>query len=247
MSSNTAQRSRWAHLVTAGAIVTALTGAAACSGDEPEQDPQATTSEPTAQDRLDEANTVLSEAGSVSLLLQGSDLPESETAYVIKADGSGTTTPPAFDGTITAKIAGVQADVPTVAVDDELYVKLPFSPVFTSVTPESLGVPDPARLFSNDVGVVSLLGKTEGATFGDQSRVGSDVVQQISGQLSGDLIRDLLNVGAEDAQFDVTYGLIEGDWEVRTVSLTGEFYPPTTSTYLLTLDDYGVPVTVTAP
>ncbi len=247
MSSNTAQRSRWPRLVTAGAIVAALTGAAACSSDEPEQDAESTTAAPTAQDRLNEADTVLSEAGSVSLVLQGSDLPESENAYVIKADGSGTTTPPAFDGTITAKIAGIQADVPTIAVDDTLYVKLPFSPVFTSVTPESLGVPDPARLFSNDVGVVSLLGKTEGATFGDQSRVGSEVVQQISGQLSGDLIRDLLNVGSEDAQFDVTYGLIEDDWEVRTVSLTGEFYPPATSTYVLTLDDYGVPVTVTAP
>ncbi len=247
MSSNTAQRSRWPRLVTAGAIVAALTGAAACSSDEPEQDTESTTAAPTAQDRLNEADTVLSEAGSVSLVLQGSDLPESENAYVIKADGSGTTTPPAFDGTITAKIAGIQADVPTIAVDDTLYVKLPFSPVFMSVTPESLGVPDPARLFSNDVGVVSLLGKTEGATFGDQSRVGSEVVQQISGQLSGDLIRDLLNVGSEDAQFDVTYGLIEDDWEVRTVSLTGEFYPPATSTYVLTLDDYGVPVTVTAP
>ncbi|MGB3828395.1 MAG: LppX_LprAFG lipoprotein [Ornithinimicrobium sp.] len=247
MSSRIAHRAPWSRLVTAGAVALALTSVTACSQDEEPAAPETSTAAPTAQDRLDEAYDVLAQAGSVSLVLQGSDLPEEESAYVIKADGSGTTTEPAFDGTITAKLAGVQADVPTVAVDGELYVKLPFSPIFTSVSPESLGVPDPARLFDPEVGVVSLLSQTQGAQFGEQSRVGSEVVQQISGTLSGDLIVDLLNVGTQDGEFDVVYGLIEDDWEVRTVTLTGEFYPPATSTYTLTLDDYGVPVTVTAP
>ncbi len=247
MNRCTAGRTHWSRLAAVGAVALSLTGVAACSDEEDPQSPGEETSAPTAQDRLDQAYDVLAEAGSVSLLLEGSDLPEEESAYVIKADGSGTTTPPAFDGTITAKIAGVQADVPTVAVDGELFVKLPFSPVFTSVSPESLGVPDPARLFDSEVGVVTLLSQTDSAEFGDQSRVGSDVVQQISGTLSGDLIVDLLNVGTEDGEFDVVYGLIEDDWEVRTVTLTGEFYPPSTSTYTLTLDDYGTPVTVTAP
>ncbi len=247
MSHRTARRGSWSPVWTVGLITAALTTVAACSDEENPETGVETTAAPTAQDRLDEAYDVLAEAGSVSLILEGSDLPEEESAYVIKADGSGTTTPPAFDGTITAKIAGVQADVPTVAVDDKLYVKLPFSPIFTSVSPESLNVPDPARLFDPEVGVVSLLSQTDGAEFGEQSRVGSDVVQQISGTLSGDLIVDLLNTGTEDGEFDVVYGLIEDDWEVRTVTLTGEFYPPETSTYTLTMDDYGVPVTVTAP
>ncbi|MGC1208746.1 MAG: LppX_LprAFG lipoprotein [Ornithinimicrobium sp.] len=247
MSHRTARRGSWSPVWTVGLITAALTTVAACSDEENPETEVETTAAPTAQDRLDEAYDVLAEAGSVSLILEGSDLPEEESAYVIKADGSGTTTPPAFDGTITAKIAGVQADVPTVAVDDKLYVKLPFSPIFTSVSPESLNVPDPARLFDPEVGVVSLLSQTDGAEFGEQSRVGSDVVQQISGTLSGDLIVDLLNTGTEDGEFDVVYGLIEDDWEVRTVTLTGEFYPPEISTYTLTMDDYGVPVTVTAP
>ncbi|MGB3257730.1 MAG: LppX_LprAFG lipoprotein [Ornithinimicrobium sp.] len=238
---------RWSRGVAVGLLAAVLSGVTACSDDAEPEAPGEETSAPTAQDRLDEAYSVLAEAGSVSLVLEGSDLPEEENAYVIEADGSGTTTPAAFDGTITAKIAGVQADVPTVALDGELFVKLPFSPVFTSVSPESLGVPDPARLFDSEVGVVSLLSQTDSAEFGDQSRVGSDVVQEITGTLSGDLIVDLLNVGAEDTDFEVVYGLIDGDWEVRTVTLTGEFYPPATSTYTLTLDDYGVPVTVTAP
>ncbi|MGB6021536.1 MAG: LppX_LprAFG lipoprotein, partial [Ornithinimicrobium sp.] len=216
---------RWSRGVAVGLLAAVLSGVTACSDDAEPEAPGEETSAPTAQDRLDEAYSVLAEAGSVSLVLEGSDLPEEENAYVIEADGSGTTTPAAFDGTITAKIAGVQADVPTVALDGELFVKLPFSPVFTSVSPESLGVPDPARLFDSEVGVVSLLSQTDSAEFGDQSRVGSDVVQEITGTLSGDLIVDLLNVGAEDTDFEVVYGLIDGDWEVRTVTLTGEFYP----------------------
>ncbi len=247
MSARTAHPARWPRLLTAGALTLAVTGAAACSGDEEPEAPETSTAEPTAQDRLDQAYDVLAAAGSVSLLLEGRDLPEAESAYVIKAEGSGTTDPPAFDGTITAKIAGIQADVPTVAVDDTLYVKLPFSPVFTPVDPEDLGVPDPARLFDSEVGVVSLLSKTDSAEFGDQSRVGDDVVQEVTGTLSGDLIVDLLNAGTQDGEFDVVYGLIEDAWEVRTVTLTGEFYPPAESTYVLTMDEYGVPVTVTAP
>jgi lipoprotein LprG len=233
-------------MLCAAAVSLAL-GVAGCSGTSEPDGPEPTEEEPTAQDRLDEAHTVLGDAGSVSLLLEGSDLPEEESAYVITADGAGTFDPAAFEGTITAKLSGVQADVPTVAVDDTLYVKLPFSPGFISTDPAELGVPDPARLFDSDVGVASLLQETESAEFGEQSRAGQEVVQEVTGSISGERIVDLLNVGSREKDFDVVYGLIEDDWQLRTVTLTGPFYPPATSTYTLTLDDYGDPVTVTAP
>ena len=56
-----------------------------------------------------------------------------------------------------------------------------------------------------------------------------------------------LLVGDAASPFDVTYGLVEESWELRTVDITGPFYPPATSTYSLTLDAYGAPVTVTVP
>ena len=34
---------------------------------------------------------------------------------------------------------------------------------------------------------------------------------------------------------------------MRAVEITGPFYPPATSTYTVTLDSYGAPVTVTRP
>ncbi|MDQ3526323.1 MAG: LppX_LprAFG lipoprotein, partial [Actinomycetota bacterium] len=114
-------------------------------------------------------------------------------------------------------------------------------------SPEALNVPDPAQLFDVDAGVVSLLSKTDDAEFGEQSREGREIVQEVTGTLPGQAIIDLLNVGEDTATFEVTYALVEEDWQVRTVTLTGPFYPQAESTYTVTLDQYGEPVTVTAP
>lgn len=237
-------QTRRARLAVALLAATAVT-LTACSDDEAPDDDAATTSEPTAEDRLEQAHTTLAGAGSVRMVLEGVDLPDS--AVIIRASGSGTMEPPAFDGTITANVSGVQADVPTIAVDDQLYVKLPFSPGFISTTPEDLNVPDPARLFDVDDGLAGLLTLTEAAEFGEQTRVGAEVTRQITGSLPGQSVRDLLQVGDPEQDFAVSYGLVEDSWEVRTVTITGPFYPPDEATYEVTVDQYGEPVTVTAP
>ncbi|WP_256842077.1 LppX_LprAFG lipoprotein [Ornithinimicrobium cryptoxanthini] len=239
-------RARRAHLPVALLAVGAL-GLTACSGDGDgdSADDEVTTTAPTPQDRLAQAHETLASAGSVHLVLEGVDLPDS--AIILKAEGSGTMEPPAFEGTITAKVGGVQADVPTIAVDDTLYVKLPFAPGFINTAPEDLGVPDPAKLFAIEDGLAALLTKTESPAFGEQTRVGSEITQQITGTLPGDEVVDLLFVGDREQDFTVEYGLLEESWQVRTVTITGPFYPPDTATYKVTLDKYGEPVTITAP
>lgn len=227
-------------LLTIGALALS-----ACSGDSEGADDEVTTTAPTPQDRLEQAHETLASAGSVHLVLEGVDLPDS--AIILKAEGSGTMEPPAFDGTITAKVGGVQADVPTIAVDDSLYVKLPFAPGFINTAPEDLGVPDPAKLFDIDDGLAALLPKTKSPAFGEQTRVGSEITQQITGTLPGDEVVDLLYVGDREQDFTVAYGLLEDNWQLRTVTITGPFYPPDTATYKVTLDKYGEPVTITAP
>jgi lipoprotein LprG len=218
---------------------------AACSGSG--EGEVGTTQAPTAADRLDQAADVLVDAGTVHLALVGTDLPEEESSYVIAAEGDGTMEPPAFDGTITAKLAGIQADIPTVALDDELWVKLPFAPAHVRTAPEDLNVPDPATLFDPESGLVGLLPQTQDAQFGEQVRAGAEVVQEVTGTLPGEAVTALLQAGDPAADFDVTYGLVEETWQVRTVEITGPFYPPATSTYTVTLDGYGDPVTVTRP
>ena len=228
------------------ALALAAATLTACSDGEDETEETAAPP-PSAADRLAQAHDVLVEAGSLHLELTGSDLPEDQSTYIISATGDGTMDPPAFDGTITAKMSGIQADVPTVAVDGELYVKLPFVPSHVRTDPADLGVPDPATLFDREDGLVSLLQDTEGPEFGDQRREGAEVVQEVVGTLPGQVVRDLLAAGDAAADFAVVYGLVEEDGQVRTVVITGPFYPPATSTYSLTLDSYGAPVTVTAP
>lgn len=224
-----------------GAVLTL----AACSGDAEEQAP--TTEAPTAADRLAQAHDVLVDAGSVHLELSGTDLPEEETSYIVSAVGDGTMDPPAFTGTITAKLAGVQAEVPTVALDGDLWVKLPYVPAHVKTDPADLGVPDPATLFDPADGLVGLLPQTQDPQFGQKTRAGADVVQGITGTLPGQAVTDLLHVGDASSPFEVTYGLVEESWQVRTVEITGPFYPPASSTYTVTLTAYGEPVTVTKP
>jgi lipoprotein LprG len=126
-------------------------------------------------------------------------------------------------------------------------VQLPFTPGYITTSPEDLNVPDPAKLFDVEEGVVSLLTTTEDPEFGEQSREGREIVQQITGTLPGQAVVDLLGVGDAQGSFEVTYGLVEETWEARAVTITGPFYPPAESTYALTLDDYGAPVDITAP
>ncbi|MDO5739708.1 MAG: LppX_LprAFG lipoprotein [Ornithinimicrobium sp.] len=230
------------------AVVLGLTLALAGCSDE-EADVVATSSAPppTAADRLEQAEGVLVDAGTLHLSMTGTQLPEDTNSYIISAVGDGTMEPPAFTGTITAKIAGIQADIPTVALDGDLWVKLPYVPKHVKTDPATLGVPDPATLFDPESGLVGLLTQTQTPAFGERARAGSEIVQEITGTLPGKAVTDLLYVGDAASPFDVTYGLVEESWQVRTVTITGPFYPPATSTYTLVLDAYGAPVTVTQP
>ena len=230
-----------------GAALLVLTLAACSDGAEEETATTSAPPPPTAKDRLEQAHEVLVDAGSVHLTMTGTDLPEDVNSYIISATGSGTMEPPAFDGTITAKLAGIQADVPTIATDGKLWLKLPYVPRHVETDPASIGVPDPATLFDPQTGLVGLLPATVDPEFGERSRAGAEVVQQITGTLPGETVTDLLYAGDRASDFDVVYGLVEESWQVRTVAITGPFYPPATSTYTLTLDQYGAPVTVTAP
>ncbi len=229
------------------ALAAALVLVGCDDGGEEEAEEAPTTEAPTAADRLEQARDVLVDAGTVHLAMVGTELPEDVSTYVISAEGDGTMDPPAFDGTITAKLAGIQADVPTVALDGDLWVRLPFTPAHVRTDPADLDVPDPATLFDPEDGLVGLLPRTEDPRFGDRAREGAEVVQQVTGTLPGEAVTALLLAGDADASFDVTYGLVEESWQLRTVTITGPFYPPATSTYTVTLTRYGEPVTVTRP
>jgi len=229
------------------ALLTAL-ALAACGGSD-----KAQVTSPAEQ--LAAAKAKVDAATSMHLTLRSSGIPASVNG-VLSGDGTGTHAP-AFKGTLGARISGFEAKVDVVAIDKLLYVKLPFTTEFVQVDPKTYNAPDPAQLFATHGGISLLLTATVNPVEGPKIRVGADVLQTITGTLPGASVAKLLNIGDATKTFKVTYGITDPGGELRTVTMTGPFYKgatstlvtstTATSTYVLTLDRYGVPVEISKP
>jgi lipoprotein LprG len=230
------------RLRSLAAGVTLLFALTACSGGA---SGSAAPAPATPADRLAAAKAAMDKAASVHLVLSSRDVPPAADG-VLGADGVGTHAP-AFKGRLDARISGVQAAVDVVSVGSTLYLKLPFTSRFVRTDPKTYQAPDPATLFATDGGISSLLTRTTGPRLGDRTRSGSTVLQTVTGSLPGRDIAGLLAIGEPAATFGVTYGLTDPGNELRTVTLTGPFFPGSTSTYALTLDRYGDPVEIRQP
>jgi len=224
-------------MVWLGLVLLSVGALAACGGSDKAQ------GTPTKQ--LAAAKASFDAASSVHLTLTSSGVPASVNG-VLGAEGTGTHAP-AFKGTLSARISGFEAKVDVVAIDKLLFVKLPFTSGFTQADPKTYNAPDPAQLFASQGGVSSLLTQTQNPVAGQQVRVGSDVLQTITGTLPGATVAKLLNIGDASKSFSVTYGITDPGNELRTVTMTGPFYAGSTSTYTLTLDKYGAPVEISKP
>ncbi|WP_404389081.1 LppX_LprAFG lipoprotein [Humibacillus xanthopallidus] len=231
------------RLAAAALAALCLVTTSACTGSG--DTPSPTQSTPSAAQRLTAAKAKVDAAPSVHLTLASKDVPEGSNG-IISADGWGKH-PPAFKGTFKVRLAGIEGDAEITSVDGAVYAKLPFVPGTREIDPTSLGLPDPATLFSTDAGLTGLMTKTTSPTVSGQVRAGSEVLTTITGTIPGAAVVDLFGIGDRAGTFDVTYGLTEGD-ELRQVTLTGPFFgASTSSSYVLTLDQYGQPVTITAP
>jgi lipoprotein LprG len=223
-------------VAVAAAAAVVLTG---CSGTEVAQ------SAPPAE-RLEDARAALDAAGSVSLDLSSRDVPPRENG-VTAAQGQGVVSEaePKFKGTITGTIEGVAGTVEVIAVGDTTWMKF-FTPDYEETDLTALGAPNPATFFHPGDGISSLLTATEDPVAGEDAREGQEVLSTISGTLPGAQVTDLLHLGDGTGSYQVTYGLTEND-QLRTATLTGPFFPDTTSTYLLVITEYGSPVEIDRP
>jgi lipoprotein LprG len=215
-----------------------VAGLVACSGSN-------NTAVKTPAQQLAAAKAKVDAATSMHATLRSSGIPDSVNG-ALGADGVGTHAP-AFKGTLDARISGFEAKVDVVSVDKLLYVKLPFTTQFVQADPKTYNAPDPAQLFAAQGGITSLLTATTNPVQGPKIRVGSDVLTTISGTLPGATVAKLLNVGDATKTFKVTYAITDPGGELRTTTMTGPFYQGATSTYTLTLDQYGAPVEISKP
>lgn len=195
--------------------------------------------------RLAAAKQKVDAAGSVHLTLRSSGIPAT-SGGVLGAEGTGTHAP-AFKGSLDARMSGIQVRVDVVATGGQLYLKLPFTTTFAPVDPKQYNAPDPATLFSADKGLSTLLTATKDPKLGDRRRTGSEVVQTITGTVPGATVVDLLGTGDRSGTFDAAYGITDPGGQLRTITLTGPFFPGARSTYTLTLDRYGKAVEISRP
>ena len=199
------------------ACVVAALVLAGCTGDDGSE---STGGDPT--ERLETARQALDDAASLQIRLATDQLPD-DTQGLIEADGVGNHDP-AFEGTVTVFAGGLgQVDADLVSVEGEVVAKIGFVPDFVPIDPANYGAPDPAALVSSKGGVSSWLTSTEGATVGEQSRDGADVLTTIDGTLPGEVVESLIPSADPAADFDVAFRLDDDD-DLRGASITGPFY-----------------------
>jgi lipoprotein LprG len=199
----------------------------------------------SAADVLERAKTDFDETSGLRIVLATDELPDGVTG-IVSAEGVGTHAP-AFDGAITVRLLGNSVEVPVVAVDDTVYAELPLTSGYQEVDPSEYGAPDPARLMSPDEGFSSLLTETTDLEDRGEERNPDDpgqVLRTIDGTVPGTAVENV--IPSAEGDFEVSYGFEDG--ELRTVELTGAFYPDTEAmTYTLSFDDYGTEQDITAP
>jgi hypothetical protein len=211
----------------------------ACSGDD------ATETE-SAADLLAHAKHTLDETDSLHFVLDSEGAPETGTALV---GGEGDIARPAsFDGTLTVRAMGATLDLAVVSVDGTVYAQVPFSSSFTVVDPAQFGFGDPGALIDPETGISQLLSAAESAELGEERRVDGEVVQEVTAELPGDLVEQILTSADPTRPVQARFSIAEESGELLRAELTGPFFTADDdATFTLELSDFGADVEITAP
>jgi hypothetical protein len=217
------------------AVLTAIL-AGGCSGG----------SEESAPDLLARAKTVLDEATSVHFVLASENPPAGGTALL---GGEGDLARPAsFEGTLQVQAAGGSIDLEVVSVDGTVYAQLPFTSGFSEVDPGQFGFGDPGALLDPETGISQLLAEAQDAELGEERRVDGEVVREVTAQLPGQLVADLLTSQDPEQDVDARFAVATDSGELRRAELTGPFFAADEdATFTLELSDFGADVDITAP
>jgi hypothetical protein len=209
---------------------------AACSGGSDE----------SAPDLLARAKKTLDSASSAHFVLDSENAPTTGTALV---GGEGDIARPAsFEGTLKVVAAGATVDLKVVSVGGTVYAQLPFTSGFSVVDPAQFGFGDPGALLDPETGISQLLDKADSATLGDEKRVGGEVVREVTTQLPGELVEQILTSKDPSAPVDARFSIATESGELRRAQLTGPFFSADDdATFILELSDFGADVEITAP
>jgi LppX_LprAFG lipoprotein len=217
-------------------ILTATPALAACGGGSSESAPHL----------LARAKTTLDKASSAHFLLASTGAPTTGTALV---GGQGDIArPSSFQGTLKVLASGATVDLKVISVDRTVYAQLPFTTGYSVVDPAQFGFGDPGALLDPHTGISQLLAAATSAKLGDERRVGGEVVREVSAQLPGDLVQQVLTSKDPSKPVHAQFSIVSDSGELRRAALTGPFFSATDdATFTLDLSDFGAHVAITAP
>jgi hypothetical protein len=223
-----------ALLVPAFLAAVVLSG---CNSSEPEE---------SAGDLLDRAKTTLDDTSSAHFVLTSENAPKTGTALI---GGEGDIARPAsFEGTLKVVALGATADLEVVSVDGTVYAQLPFTSGFSVVDPAQFGFGDPGALLDPDTGISQLLSQAESAELGEEKRVDGEVVREVSAEIPGDLVEQILTSQDPSKPVQGLFSIASDSGELRRAQLTGPFFSADEdATFTLELSDFGADVEITAP
>lgn len=222
-----------AAVVVAGAVLTA------CSGDDAADGGSAT-------ELLADAKRALDGTESVHFVLGSEGAPDTGTVLV---GGEGDMARPAsFEGTLQVLALGSTLDLAVVSVDGTVYAQLPFTSGYSVVDPAQFGIGDPGALIDPDTGISQLLAEAENAELGEERRVDGAVVREVTADLPGELVEQILTSADSSRPVRARFSIAEEGAELLRAELTGPFFAAgDDATYTLELSDFGADVEITAP
>ena len=222
-------------------VLLAVPGLTACGGGEEDAgDPAAAT------ELLEQAKETLDGTESLHFVLSSENAPDTGTELV---GGEGDIARPAsFQGTLNVLAMGSTLDLAVVSVDGTVYAQLPFASGYSVVDPAQFGFGDPGALIDPETGISQLLASAESAELGEERRVDGDVVREVTAELPGELVEQILTSEDPTRAVRARFSIAEESGELLRAELTGPFFTATDdATYTLELSDYGADVEITAP
>lgn len=203
-------------------------------------------SDETAPDLLARAKKVLDETRSAHFVLDSEGVPQTGAALV---GGEGDIArPSSFEGTLRVLAAGNTVSLKVVSVDGTVYAQLPFTSGYSVIDPAQFGLGDPGALLAPDTGISQLLAEAQDARLGEEKRVAGEVVREVTAELPGDLVAQVLTSKDPGRAVHARFSVASDSGQLRRAELTGPFFTAEDDgTYTLDLSDFGADVSIAAP
>lgn len=219
------------------ALLLALPVLAGCTGGGSSQ---------SAPDLLAKAKKTLDATQSLHFVLTSSGAPS--TGTVLTGGEGDIARPSSFQGTLKVQVSGNAVDLKVVSVNGKVYAQLPFASTYSPIDPSTFGFGDPGKLLDPQTGISQLLTKAQHAKLGDEKRVNGEVVREVTAQLPGQLVADLLTSKDPSKPVQARFSVATGSGQLRRAALTGPFFTAGgTGGYTLDLSKFGEHVSIVAP